>query len=366
MGSVRTFTSEDAGSVSELNNKVFIDEATPPPHFFVDAFLNNPWFDPHIPPLVHAEEDGRITGFLGVVPRDIEFGAVQGRAAIVCQFMVAVERRSSMAALKLLKQHFAGSQLISIADAANESGRSIWTALGAEMFPIYSFTWNRSLRSTPTNRLLTRIGRLPGLNRVSSALTPLADKTDNLFNKDFYPWRRPLPLTDMPVRDVTASEIVVRDEKFSGRLMTFNYNVDSLAWLFEHAEPTYGVDTGLCAKGVYDKSENMIGLFVYFIDEARNARVLHFTSTAGRFSEVFNALIRNAWQDGAGSVGGRMNPDLNISISGVRDLRFTRRQLWTVVHSKEPSLLSAIRQGTLVMSQLECEWGSNFRAEVRA
>jgi len=315
---------------------------------------------------VHVEHDGEISGFLGVVPRDIAYGTVNGRAAIACKFMVSSRRRSSMAALKLLKEHFAGPQVISIADAANESGRSIWTALGAETIPLYSFTWNKLLRSMPVNRLVKRIGRLPGLSRISRTIMPLVDKIDNLLNKDPYFRRRDLPMTEILVRDLTASEIAVLGENFSGRLLTFNYIMKSLVWLFDHAKPEYGAEAGLCAKGVYDRNENLVGLFVYFISGARSARVLHLTSAAGRNSEVFDALIRNAWQDVAKSIGGRMNPELNISFGGIRDLRFMHSRRWTVVHSENPLLLSAIRQGTLVMSQLECEWSSNFRADFRA
>lgn len=37
--------------------------------YFPEVFLKHPWMDESIGSLVHQEEDGRITGFLGMVPR---------------------------------------------------------------------------------------------------------------------------------------------------------------------------------------------------------------------------------------------------------------------------------------------------------
>ena len=362
MSNIRIFAPQDVEAVSELNRIAFPEEPTPPSEFYIETFLDNPWFDESIPPLVHVENDGRVTGFLGVVPRFVDYGDIKGSAAIVCQFMVDPEFRSSMAGLRLLKNHFTGPQLISIADSANESGRKIWAALGGEIIPSYSFSWRRAIRKRPVTRLSKRLGRWKGLGLIGKAALPAAGFIDGAIDSLIYQPRRKFGSTELICKQVQVTDIGGLVDKFPGNLMTFHYPESTTTLLLRQARPLYGASETVHLKAVFDVNENLLGLFTYFFGASRDVHVLHFFSNSDRVKDVFDCFSHSMDKEGVISIHGRMDPKLAISMEQVDNLSYTHRKLSCVVYSRNQVLLSAIRRGDFVLSALECEWSCNYRA----
>src|SRR5437762_12470431 len=76
---VRLFREEDIPEVAGLHSTVFglADHTTPElieeyRTYFQQVFLNNPWRDEAVGPLVYQEPGGRITGFMAVMPRRLQ------------------------------------------------------------------------------------------------------------------------------------------------------------------------------------------------------------------------------------------------------------------------------------------------------
>ena len=362
LSTIRIFTSKDAEAVSELNKIAFINDPTPPPEFYVETFLNNPWFDESIPPLVHVEKDGRVTGFLGVVPRDIEYGLIKGRAAIVCQLMVDPKHRSSMAGLRLLKKHFTGSQLISISDSANESGRKIWTALGGEIVPSYSLSWQRYIGVRLATRIAKRLGRSKGLGFLGKAALPLASLIDRAIDSIVYRSRQKFEPTELICKDLRVTGLEELATGYSSNLMNFRYADTTLTIMLQRARPSYRASDTVKVKGIFDTNQNLLGLAVYFISGPKEVHVLHYVSLPGRAEDVLNCFSSCLDREGVRSVRGRMNPQLIRSFGQIEDLNYSHRRLWSVVFSKDQSLLSAVWRGDIVLSIIECEWSCNYRA----
>src|SRR5262249_1952805 len=106
----------------------------------------NPWYDETIPSLVYQDNNERIVGFLGVIPRRMSLNGQPVRIAVTNSFMVEPGSRSTLAAVQLLRELFSGPQDLSMTDAANDSSRKIWERLGGTVVFSYSIRWTRPLR----------------------------------------------------------------------------------------------------------------------------------------------------------------------------------------------------------------------------
>jgi len=82
-------------------------------------FLEHPWTGAGPASLVAESDDGRIVGFMGVVPRLMSFAGREITVAVGTQLTVYVDARSRLLGLRLLKRFLKGSQDLSIADYAN-------------------------------------------------------------------------------------------------------------------------------------------------------------------------------------------------------------------------------------------------------
>src|SRR5499427_11013174 len=113
--------------------------------YFREILLDNPWSDLELPSWV-AEEENRMTGFAGVVPRRMAFRGRSIRVAVGCQFMVDPNRRHGLTALQLARAALSGPQDLFIADGANDSSRHLWAGLGGTAPLLYNLHWTRPLR----------------------------------------------------------------------------------------------------------------------------------------------------------------------------------------------------------------------------
>src|SRR5258706_4217674 len=113
--------------------------------YFREMLFNNPWRDLDLPSWI-AEEDGRMAGFAGVMPRRMLFRGHPIRVAVGCQFMVDPNRRNGLTALQLARAALSGPQDLFIADGANELSRQMWTGLGGSAPLLYNLHWTRPLR----------------------------------------------------------------------------------------------------------------------------------------------------------------------------------------------------------------------------
>ena len=360
MGQIRPFEQGDANDVSALHRRVFTQEATPTPEFLVETFLRNPSFNPEVAALVYADGSDKIAGFVGVVPRTVVLKNITGQAAIVCYLMVSPDSRSSMAAMLLLKHLFAGPQVLSVAGAANQAGRAVWTAMGAEHLPLYGFHWQRKLRATPCRRIAGGLARRAAARELSESTLSQVDRVDRIIGRAYRRSEDWDSLSLLP-RAVKTGDIVEVSGKSLWRPTTFTYTPDSLQWLLQRAKPDHEDDSELHVKGVFDAGDKLVGLFAYFVDERRMARVVHLGCARGRHEDVFRALLHDAWSKDAIGVGGRVDPHFADSIAPTQSLEYRRSSVGVVVHSKNSSILSSLRSGTLALSLLEDEWGIKYR-----
>jgi len=129
---IRPFASDDVGQVARLHHSLYRcsedysrDMDLAYASFFHDVYLGNPWYEEELSSLVYEDADGKITGFLGVMPRSMRIDGRPVQAAVSSMFMVEPNSRSSLAALQLMKAFMSGPQDLSLADEATEGARKL-------------------------------------------------------------------------------------------------------------------------------------------------------------------------------------------------------------------------------------------------
>src|SRR6266581_1163602 len=152
MGHVRPFAESDIPHVAVLHQTVFRTsdgsrEWDRYNAYFRSVYLDNPTRDSDLPSLVY-EANGRVVGFLGVVPRRMRMGGRRLRAAVSSQFIVDANGRSGIVAVQLARTFLEGPQDLSIADEATDAARKLWEGLGGATALLPSIHWTRPLRPT--------------------------------------------------------------------------------------------------------------------------------------------------------------------------------------------------------------------------
>src|SRR6195256_1070838 len=149
MATLRIFAEDDIPAAVALFGRVYPKERwnsqAACEAYFREILFDNPWRDLDLPSWV-AEEDGRMAGFAGVMPRRMLFRGRPIRVAVGCQFMVDPNRRHGLTALQLARAALSGPQDLFIADGANGLSRQIWAALGGATPWLYNLQWTRPLR----------------------------------------------------------------------------------------------------------------------------------------------------------------------------------------------------------------------------
>src|SRR6185436_5838713 len=131
MGIIRAFREEDIPQIIDLNIKLFPFSAglsrADQEFRFREIALRNPWYNPQISSLVHVEDTGKTSGFLGVIPRKMTYKGKPVTVGIGQHMMV---EKAPFAPLQLFKAFISGPQEISIADLSADVTRKLWERLG--------------------------------------------------------------------------------------------------------------------------------------------------------------------------------------------------------------------------------------------
>jgi hypothetical protein len=361
MAQIRIFAEDDVPAVAALFERVYPDQRWPSraacEAYFREILFGNPWRDPELPSWV-AEEDGRIAGFAGVVPRPMLFRGRAIRAAVGCQFMVDPNRRHGLTAMQLARAALSGSQDLFIADGANDLSRQMWTALGGTAPLLYNLHWTRPLRPARfALSLLEERRTLPPL--LTLPARPLGALADALAAR-LLPDRLNREEVDLAedTLDVPAMLSHLPDVA-DGNALQPQYDAHALAWLLEQTarKARHGK---LRARAVLEGGRRLIGWYLYYVRAGGVSEVVQVAACNGSFGRVLQRLFVDAWRHGAAAVRGRLDPRHVQELSD-RHCWFRREGTWTLVHSRHADLAAAIHQGNAFLSRLEGEWWLRFQ-----
>lgn len=345
---IRHFAEDDVAAVAELHRGVmrpgaaaaagWIDDYR---RYFHDVFLNDAVIDSGLSSLVYLRE-GRIAGFLGVMPRRMQFHGRPLLAAVCSQFVVDPAERGQ-AGLQMLKRCFAGPQDLSLTDEAAECTRRIWEWCGGVTALPYSMHWIRPLR--PMQAALPR------------ALAPLARMIDAIVTASssrFRPTTPPGSRTPLDAEGLTACLTTFVNPCSLGPA----YDAQSVTWILERAHRR--IEHGAVrAVAVSDESGQSIGWFIYQARAGEAGEVLQIGAHSRHRRRVLDHLLDDAWQQGVAMLSGRLEPAFAPELSENGYLLY-RRGHWTLVHSKRPEVAHALQRGDAFFTRLEGEWCLRF------
>jgi hypothetical protein len=357
---VRELSEGDLPEVVELFQRVFPEHGWTSvedcKRYFHDIFFGNPWRDADVPSWV-ATAGGRIAGFAGVMARPMLFQGKRIRVAVDCNFIVDPAMRRTLAALQLGRAILSGPQDLTLADGASDSVRQLWCRLGGEVPMGYNLHWIRPLR--PARHLLNTVHRRMRVPRaVTGLFTPGAALADavaaRLPGNALHAESHECIEEPADAASIAADLPLLVDEK----ALHPCYEASSLDWLLRQSTGRKGFGI-LRARRVLDARRRPLGTFVYYLQRGGVSEVLQLAAREESYDLVLQRLLADAWREGAVALRGRVDPD--------RAQHLSRRYCWlrwegpaTLVHSRDPQLLAAIRQGEAYLSRLDGEWWMRF------
>jgi hypothetical protein len=303
-----------------------------------------------------AEEDGRICGFYGVMPRRMLVRGRPIRAAVGCQFMVDRDKRDALTALQLAKALLSGPQDLTLADGANDQARRIWIGIGGMASLLYSLHWTRPLR--PVRYVLSLLDERatlpPALTSAARPLAALADALAPLLRPNRF-LREETELAEEALDPATM--LAHLPDVLRGSALQPVYDARSLAWLLEQtARKTH--QGKLRARAVRDR-ERLLGWYLYHVQAGGVGEVVQIAARDGSFDRVLLRLLADAWRHGVAALRGRVDPRYVQELSH-RHCWSRWSGPWTLVHSRHADVMAAIQQGDAFLSRLEGGWWLHF------
>lgn len=353
---IRPFVEDDLPAVAALRLATFRFTRRRDPaelmQYLRSVFFENPWRDESLPSLVY-ESDGRVGGFVGVIPRPMVFQGKPLRVVVSTQFMVDPALRGA-AGIELVRKLFAGPQDLTLADAAPDAARRIWTGLGGEVAAPYSLFWGRSLR--PGRFALHELGDRLMVRALRWGLKPVVNAGDAI-------WRN-LRRAANPagsVEPLAPSALAAEAAELLGWCALYPaYDAASYAWLLERAGE--GQRSGpLRASLVRDAAGRVAGWFVYYEERGGVVRVIQLAAREGgdHGALVVAHLLHAARSVGALAARGQLAPPLLTPLAAA-GCTFRRRGPWVLVHSRRADVLRAIARGDAWISALDGERWLSF------
>lgn len=357
MTRVRAFRKDDISAVVELRTASFTrsehDERDALAAYMAEVFFGNPWYDDALPSLVAEETNGRLLGFLGVVPRPMTLGGRRLRVATTTQLMVA-RTAPPPVAIRLLRTLFEGPQDFALADLASLPARRLWESLGGATVTTASLNWIRLLR--PVRHLVSRVIGGGWLGRMAGACTtPIDVLVRRCFavyeglSLDAGTARR--EMSDADVADCLAAAL-------DGRAMRVEHDVTSVAWLLEmlRGRRAYG---RLRQSRIVGTRGDLLGWYVYHAAVGGSARVVHVAARPRAAGIVLDHLFLEASQHGCTAVTGRFDSRLVAALAERQGFVYGP-DAWVLVHSRNPELLSVVARDEATLTRLDGEWWMAF------
>jgi hypothetical protein len=356
MGEIQAFTEEHVRAAADLNMRAIRGRREPAgaglQESFREIFLGNPWATPDIPSLVYLDK-GKLLGFLGVVPRPMEFQGKPIRVAVTSQFMFDREEHRGLGAIEMLRCFFRGPQDMSFTDGAGEGASVVWTAAGGRVARLYSFNWTRVLRPLETARSVLNRGGGPWnlLKGVSGVATNPGDFVLSKLPLDML--RRP----DSPYssKTVAAAELLQCIQRIGWReSLKPVYSQPSFNWLMSQAARTT-ILGNLRMLGVYGRDGLLAGWCVYYSKPKGAAYALQIgVRRQDHFKGTLLALFADAWDCGCAALKGQAIPQFLTQLTEQHCV-FRHPNPSVLVHSRTADLVNLVESGSAAISRLDGE-----------
>lgn len=323
----------------------------------LEVLFDGPWQREPYYSVVYENDDGLLTGFLGIFERKMEFDGASLRAGITSQLVADPEESGPQVPFLLMNRVFASDLDLVFTDGANGPARRIWLACGGEEVVSAGMEWRRLLRPAAyaASVLVKRSGLPSAVRSMARPLSSLIDRP--LAHLDANEFRdRPDGLEREPL---DPNEMLDRLPAFqSKRSLVPVYDPDSLNWILNQASRKRSQGE-LHRTAVRDPNGGLIGWYLYYLDAGKVGEVLQVAVKTSRRTDVLRSLYAEAWEKGAIALRGRVDPPLAHAFSRTHCLFFYDGP-WTLAYSRHPRLRAAVHSGDAWLTGLECERWMRF------
>lgn len=314
---------------------------------FHEILFNHPWRDRELTSYVSVAEDGRLDGFIGVLPVRMEIDGRPIRAAVGCSLMVEDPQKNPLLGARLLRTFLNGPQDLSFSDTSGIVTTPMWERLGGSVATAYSFEWVRLLR--------TAEGACALLGRTAHvSLLPVAKAIDYalIAGGKFQPLKPVKALVEQADPETPTFQACFLRLAHQYRLRLQGAG-DEIAWLLRQGrwKSQYG---SLVCKLVHEAGTGPVGCFLYHAPPMGVVSVLQILAMPGKAGLVLDALFKNALESGHVAVRGRTQPEL-IGPLQLRHCYFRSKSSWLTFKAKDPDVLAAIRSGEALLTGLSGE-----------
>jgi hypothetical protein len=328
-----------------VGKSAFIDR------FFTQALFDNPWASDDLPSFVQRSADGRVTGFYGVMPRQMTFDGAPIRVAVGNAFMVEPGARPG--GLGLARRYLRGPQDMSIGEGALDAASRIHEGLGFLTYPSRSVNWFRVYRpsrtvtsrlmrsSTASHRLLARFAAPVGdlLDRGMRRVPELTTQVEAPRNTR----SRPLTVSEL-LRCIDAAS--------QGRRLRPVYDEQSLAWVIDLRKgATHRGSFEMMA--VEDSKGNPLGWYLCHLQQAGVSEIVQIEALDGPMELVLGRALFDCMRRGSAMVQGRL--ETALLKPALLNECFFRPAAWLNVHSNNPEIYDAFEAEDVFLSPLENE-----------
>jgi hypothetical protein len=364
MGEICVFAEEHVGEVSALFLRGMRGRKDTPgkpvQDYFREIFFANPWTSPEFPSLVYFDR-GKLAGFLGVLPRQMEFRGRSIRVAVTSQLVVDREQHRGLAALELLRCYLRGPQDLSYCDGVSESVDRLWMSAGAHPARLYSFNWLRVLRPFGTARSFGDRFKGP-LKLLGRVVGPGAAPADFLLSKMPHSALRP-PRSACISTPMNAEQMYRLMQEVGWReALRPLYDLPAFEWLMAQVAANRPLGD-LLMTAVHKPDGELCGYYICQVKRGGHASVLQIgLRRHDHFDQVLGALLRDAWERGACSVKGQAIPSALVSLTNQYCL-FRQAQTNVLFKARDPEIANAIFRGDAALSRLDGEFWLRFATE---
>ena len=349
MGNVRPMTRNDIPQFVKLYRRVSTlgakgsDEELAA--YFRKVYFDHPWYDERFPSLVYEETGAGIIGSLGATPRPMTHRGRPIQSVISTNFLVDPDYRNSLAGISLLKTYFSGSQDLAICDG-NEKSRALWEALGGSVSLSQSLGWTFPLR--PFAYLLRQLHLPQAVAAVPDWLAGRMPRSPFRQEKTGLVSEKLSAATFFECIETCTSQYTLKPV----------YDEGTSGWMLNHLERKSRTGT-LHGNLLRDDSGKIRGMFLWYLNRQKVARLMQLVSRHGDVADVFAHLLHAAWAAGATTLSGRLEPELTPCLEGTYGL-LRGRAAWLLIRAADPDLLQAIQSGNAMLTLLESEWWVNY------
>jgi hypothetical protein len=358
-GQVRAMRREDIPAIVSLRQQVFRRTERSSPRelaaYLEQIFFNSPaGASPARESLVYQDRAGRLSGFLGVIPRRMYLGTRALHVRIGTQLMVAPEA-PGLVGRRLTRALCDGAQDLVLADTANDAARRIWESVGGHVAVAHSFSWYRPLR--PLRFASSRAARSLPARVLGVAGRPLLMLADAVLTARAS--ARPAPDASDLVDEIDIDRDLPLMQAILGQWeLRPAYAPESFRWTLEQVSRKRGCGP-VHGRMIRDNDARPVGWFIYCGARGAVGQVVQIGARKHDYPRVIARLLADAHSRGVLAMTGRLEPAAAPALTAA-GATFLHEGPWVLAHAREQEIISAIESARAFVSRLDGEWWLSF------